>query len=168
MAKICFERLGVSQLAEIVKRNYENNKKMAFKKYEFQPRNEQTSSGMHALGRVLTVSEGWLLVRQAAERTLLGPGKVCHRTDAFLLFSAILLKDIKCTILSSPNILYPSLLGALGGSNDSGTCPRSHDSGWARSTWHRFLAQNENPPATVILPYLGSPSLQVQRVVWPW
>ena len=57
MAKICFERLGVSQLAEIVKRNYENNKKIAFKKYELQLRNEQTSWGMHALGRILKVSE---------------------------------------------------------------------------------------------------------------
>lgn len=83
------------------------------------------------------------------ERTLVGQGEVHHHMGAFLLFSAILLKDIKC-ILSSPNILYPSLLGAEG-SNDSGTCPRSRTLA-GPSPVAGFLAQNASPLATIILP----------------
>ena len=102
----------------------------------------------------------------AAERTLSWGGEKFTITDDFLLLSAILFKDIQRSILGSPNIQYPRLLGAFGGSDDSGTRPRSHSSGWARPRWRRFLAQNVRPTDTVILPQLGW-ALHVQQVVWP-
>lgn len=82
----------------------------------------------------------------SAEGTLSWGGEKFTITDDFLLLSAILFKDIKRSILGSPNVQFPRLLGAFGGSDDSGTRPRSHNSGWARPRWRRFLAQNVSPP----------------------
>lgn len=59
----------------------------------------------------------------AAEGTLSWGGEKFTITDDFLLLSAILFKDIKRSILGSPNIQFPRLLGAFGGSDDLALVP---------------------------------------------
>ena len=58
------------------------------------------------------------LVQDLLRRPCPGAGKGFTITGAFLVFSVTLFKDIKRSILGSPNIQYPRPLGALGRSPD--------------------------------------------------